>query len=186
MLLIYCNGKFARHEIKRKHWRKIFLKKKKKRNCAYLQRRNAFHHGFAAFSIFHTFSRLPSIAFRHSDSGREFFGELCYLFGKFYAKARQVKSSQAKRSKYIYISISLPLGDSKGALYEMKNILNWFPPVKTHPIKFVLNFVIQGFSIIVPHVTRFQETHYYNSAAELLKDWSWWEMVSENTIRSGN
>lgn len=83
---------------------------------------------------------------------------------------RRDKSSQAKRSKYIYISISLPLGDSKGALYEMKNILNWFPPVKTHPIKFVLNFVIQGFSIIVPHVTRFQETHYYNSAAELLKD----------------
>lgn len=52
MLLIYCNGKFVRHEIKENIGVKYLEK------IPYLQRRNAFHHGFAV--PFRFFFRSPN------------------------------------------------------------------------------------------------------------------------------
>lgn len=127
--------KIRKTRDKRKHWRKIYLKK----NVSYLLRRNAFHHGFSVSftsNFFHVLFRFFSIFVNFSGGYSGLCGSfVTYSSGIFayrlcITEVNRMKETYApKMFKILFLNVNQKKERKRKferCIRRMKNILNWF------------------------------------------------------------
>lgn len=161
-LLIYCTGKFARHEINENIGVKYFQSERKFFLSSFLSFYNVMHFIMDLLrflALFLLFSRAVSfyndVLQQHlllSDtmpgSGREFHRAIVIFIPLSLHSKQRLHPFDGK-----YFMPFWKVGISKGALYEMKNLLNWFFPTpwKLHYIRSNKSFTLLIFKLYTEH-----------------------------------